>query len=89
MRSSIALLAATLVFPIALQAQKPRERDLKLPIGQILMYDYDLSQVIRIFNEAGIEDMRLISTNHSGHHGVIILGRKAAQSRSSQVPSDG
>ena len=33
MRASIGLLAATLVFPIALQAQKPRERDLKLPIG--------------------------------------------------------
>jgi D-aminopeptidase len=33
MRSSIALLVAILVFPIAVQAQKPRERDLKLPIG--------------------------------------------------------
>ena len=33
MRASIGLLAATLVFPIALQAQKPRESDLKLPIG--------------------------------------------------------
>lgn len=33
MRSSIALLVATLVFPVVLQAQKPRERDLKLPIG--------------------------------------------------------
>ena len=33
MRASIALLAAILVVPIALQAQKPRERDLKLPIG--------------------------------------------------------
>ena len=33
MRASIGLLAATLVFPVALQAQKPRERDLKLPIG--------------------------------------------------------
>jgi L-aminopeptidase/D-esterase-like protein len=33
MRASIGLLAAILVFPAALQAQKPRERDLKLPIG--------------------------------------------------------
>jgi D-aminopeptidase len=33
MRSSIALAAAILVLPIALQAQKPRERDLNLPIG--------------------------------------------------------
>jgi D-aminopeptidase len=33
MRSSIVLAAAILVLPIALQAQKPRERELKLPIG--------------------------------------------------------
>ena len=33
MRLSIALLVAVLVFPTLVQAQKPRERDLKLPIG--------------------------------------------------------
>ena len=33
MRVSIVLLAVLLVCPIAVQAQKPRERDLKLPIG--------------------------------------------------------
>ena len=33
MRSSIALLVAVFVLPVALQAQKPRERDLGLPIG--------------------------------------------------------
>jgi L-aminopeptidase/D-esterase-like protein len=33
MRASIALLVALVVCPVALQAQKPRERDLKLPIG--------------------------------------------------------
>jgi len=33
MRASIALLAAIVVFPVVLQAQKPRERDLRLPIG--------------------------------------------------------
>ena len=33
MRSSVALIATVLVFSVALQAQKPRERDLKLPIG--------------------------------------------------------
>ena len=33
MRLSIVLLAVVLVCPIAVQAQKPRERDLKLPIG--------------------------------------------------------
>jgi D-aminopeptidase len=33
MRSSIARLVAILILPVVLQAQKPRERDLKLPIG--------------------------------------------------------
>ena len=33
MRASIALLVAIFILPIALQAQKPRERDLALPIG--------------------------------------------------------
>jgi D-aminopeptidase len=33
MRSSIARLVAIFILPVVLQAQKPRERDLKLPIG--------------------------------------------------------
>lgn len=61
----------------------------RLPVGQILMYDYDLSQVIRILNEAGIVDLRLMSTDHGGHHGVVILGRKAAPTAPSQEPSNG
>lgn len=51
---------------------------LSLPAGHIHMFDYDLSAVIRILNEADIVDMRLISTNHAGHHGVTILGRRNA-----------
>lgn len=50
-----------------------------LPVGQILMYDYDFSRILRLFNQAGVEEMRLISTNHDGHHGAIILGRKTAE----------
>jgi hypothetical protein len=41
------------------------------------MYDYNLSRVVRLVNQAGIEEMSLVSTNHDGHHGVIILGRKS------------
>jgi SAM-dependent methyltransferase len=61
--------------------QKPRQHfwARRLPVGQILMYDYDMSKVIRLLNEAGIEDMRLLSTDHGGHHGVVIMGRKAAR----------
>ncbi|HEY3951159.1 class I SAM-dependent methyltransferase [Phenylobacterium sp.] len=54
----------------------------RLPAGHIHMFDYDLSAVIRILNEADILDLRLMSTNHSGHHGVSILGRKAAPQHS-------
>jgi SAM-dependent methyltransferase len=46
----------------------------ELPVGQIFMYDYDLSQVVRLLNLAGIFDIRLLSTDHDGHHGAIILG---------------
>ena len=49
-----------------------------LPVGQIWMYDYDLSKVLRLLNLAGIEEMKLVSTDHDGHHGVIIFGRKTA-----------
>ncbi len=47
-----------------------------LPVGNILMYDYDLSRLLRLLNEGGVEEMSLVSTHHDGHHGVIILGRK-------------
>ena len=50
----------------------------RLPLGQIIMFDYDLSQVVRKLNEAGIIDLTLAGTDHGGHHGVIIIGRKAA-----------
>jgi SAM-dependent methyltransferase len=46
------------------------------PVGQIYMYDYDLSKVIRLFNLAGVAEMVLIATDHSGHRGVIILGQR-------------
>jgi SAM-dependent methyltransferase len=54
------------------------DRLMSLPVGHIHMYDYDLSRVVRLLNLAGIEEMRLIHTNHDGHHGAIILGRKTA-----------
>ena len=47
-------------------------------LGHIHMYDYDLSRILRLVNLAGIEDIRLISTDHGGHHGYIILGQKPA-----------
>jgi SAM-dependent methyltransferase len=54
------------------------DRLMSRPVGHIHMYDYDLSRVVRLLNLAWIEEMRLIHTNHDGHHGAIILGRKTA-----------
>jgi SAM-dependent methyltransferase len=60
------------------RAARQRHWARNLPVGQILMYDYDLSRIVRLLNRAGIEDTRLVSTDHGGHHGVIILGRRTA-----------
>jgi len=49
------------------------------PGGMISKHDYDLSHVPRLVNQAGIEEMSLVSTDHDGRHGVIILGRKTAE----------
>jgi SAM-dependent methyltransferase len=51
----------------------------RLPVGQIIMFDYDLSQVVRRLNEAGVVDLTLAPTDHGGHHGVILIGRKTAE----------
>lgn len=45
--------------------------------GAIMMYDYDLSAVVEACNRAGIADLTLVATDHGGHHGAIVLGRKA------------
>jgi len=57
----------------------------QLQPGVIFMYAYDLSAVVRLVNLAGIDDMRMVSTDHDGHHGVIILGRKSE----GQAPASG
>ena len=60
------------------RARRHRRWMQSLPVGHIHMYDYDLSRIVRLLNLAGVETMKLVSTNHDGHHGVIILGRKTA-----------
>jgi SAM-dependent methyltransferase len=54
-----------------------RWRLARLPKGAIRMYDYDLSQVVERLNRAGVGEVALVPTDHGGHHGVILLGRKA------------
>jgi SAM-dependent methyltransferase len=59
-----------------------RWRLARLPKGTIRMYDYDLSQVVERLNRAGIGELALVATDHGGHHGVILLGRKAPSAQS-------
>ncbi|MDB5425614.1 MAG: hypothetical protein JWQ29_3030 [Phenylobacterium sp.] len=54
-----------------------RWRLARLPKGAIRMYDYDLSQVVERLNRAGVTELTLVPTDHGGHHGVILLGRRA------------
>lgn len=63
----------------ALFAANAEERRLAaLPAGTMIVYDYDLSGVVKLLNQAGVAELTLVSTDHGGHHGVIILGRKSA-----------
>jgi SAM-dependent methyltransferase len=55
-----------------------RWRTARLKTGAVMMYDYDLSDIVRVLNERGVEALTLVPTDHGGHHGVIILGRRTA-----------
>src|ERR1700722_825896 len=44
-----------------------------LPIGTVLMYDYDLNRLCEVFHRFGIEHMCLAHEDHGGHHGVKIF----------------
>jgi SAM-dependent methyltransferase len=48
----------------------------RLPKGAIRMYDYDLSQVVERLNRASVGELNLLPTDHGGHHGAILLGRR-------------
>jgi SAM-dependent methyltransferase len=62
-----------------LRTQRLRLAVMRLPVGHIHMYDYDLSRIVRHLNLAGIEEIHLVSLDHDGHHAVLILGRKTAE----------
>ena len=58
------------------QLQRVRSRlSHRQNVGQVTMYDYDLSQVLKILTQAGCERFMLDHTNHGGHHGYMIYGQ--------------
>lgn len=44
----------------------------------ISMFDYDLTRVLRILEGAGFDGFWLLPTDHDGHYGYVIFGRKTS-----------
>ncbi len=44
--------------------------------GTMMMYDYDLNQIMAMLYQTGIEQFTVQHSNHGGHHGAFIVGRK-------------
>jgi hypothetical protein len=47
-----------------------------LPLGTVIVYDYDLNRICAACHQAGVEELALAHTNHGGHHGVEVYGRR-------------
>ena len=54
----------------------PYEEDVDDGVCQMRMYNYDLNEVLASFYNAGILDPNMKLTNHNGHVGSILYGRK-------------
>lgn len=46
-------------------------------VGTMFMYDYDLNQIFAACHRNRIDELTLVHTNHGGHHGVEVYGRRA------------
>jgi len=46
---------------------------------QVSMHDYDIGELTRTLHAAGINQMTLLPTDHGGHYGVFIIGRRNAK----------
>ena len=51
-------------------------RPARPPLGSIQMYDYDLGAIQELLDRHGVRRTMMVSTDHGGHHGVMILGRR-------------
>jgi hypothetical protein len=45
-------------------------------VGEMMMYDYDMNQVLAALHRRGVRETLLVHTDHGGHHGVMIFGRQ-------------
>jgi SAM-dependent methyltransferase len=63
--------------PLRTLARRLLGRPTEPPAGSVSMYDYDLGAVFAALTAAGIEETALFHTDHNGHHGAQIIGRRA------------
>jgi SAM-dependent methyltransferase len=54
----------------------PRKRRRKLPQGEMIMYDYDLTRIVGLFYRAGMKALFLEHCDHGGIIGATIYARK-------------
>lgn len=54
----------------------PRKRRRKLPQGEMIMHDYDLTRVVGLFYRAGMKALFLEHCDHGGIIGATIYARK-------------
>ena len=47
------------------------------PVGQMRMYDYDMTRVLALYGQAGLNQIFCEHFDHGGHHGFRVTGRKA------------
>ncbi len=63
--------------PLRTLARRLLGRPTAPPPGSIAMFDYDLGAIFAALTAAGIEATALFHTDHNGHHGAQIIGRRA------------
>ena len=55
--------------------RKPKVLD-AAPVGAMSMYDYDITAILGALRRHGVEQVTLLHTDHGGHHGEMIFGRR-------------
>lgn len=52
------------------------EKIARRPVGTVMMYDYDMNTILKCLFDRGLAELELVHTDHDGHHGCWIIGRK-------------
>ena len=58
----------------------------RAPKGSVLMFDYDIGELYERFRRHDVALATLVPTDHGGHHGVTVVGRRGAQAGIRHMP---